>query len=66
VIDSDYRGEVIVGLFNMGCFPEIIEKNSRIAQIIFMPHYTGVFEIIAPEQASETERGAAGFGSTGR
>lgn len=66
VIDSDYRGEVIVGLMNLGGFPEIVERGNRIAQIIFMPHYIGAFEIISPENITETERGDNGFGSTGR
>lgn len=64
VIDSDYRGEIGVILFNNSDTPQTIEPNERIAQLMFMPHYTAVFEECT--NLDETERGAGGFGSTGR
>ena len=62
-IDSDYRGELKVLLVNLGDEPFIIEKNSRIAQIIVSPVTTADFE--AALVISETSRGEGGFGSTG-
>ncbi|ARO22201.1 dUTP diphosphatase [Rhizobium sp. S9] len=62
-VDSDYRGEVKVLLANLGEEPFVIERGMRIAQMVIAPvTQARVAEITA---ASETARGAGGFGSTG-
>ncbi|MBY5355588.1 dUTP diphosphatase [Rhizobium leguminosarum] len=62
-VDSDYRGEVKVLLINLGEEPFVISRGMRIAQMVIAPvTQTRVAEITA---ASETTRGAGGFGSTG-
>lgn len=63
VIDSDYRGEIMVALHNHGTAPQTVESGERIAQISFVPFYAAEFEICG--ELSETVRGAGGFGSTG-
>ena len=64
VIDSDYRGEVKVGLVNLGKESYTLYPGDRMAQIIVMQPYGGAIE--EAEELSETERGEGGFGSTGR
>ena len=63
VIDSDYRGEICVGLHNTGKEPFTVCRGDRIAQMMFMPVLAA--EFIAADTLDETERGAGGFGSTG-
>lgn len=63
VIDSDYRGEVCVGLKNDGKEPFGIAPGDRIAQLMLMPVYAA--ELIEADELDETERGMGGFGSTG-
>ena len=63
VIDSDYRGEISVGLINHGNEPFEIKRGDRIAQMMFLPVLTASF--LVAESLDETERGAGGFGSTG-
>ena len=63
VIDSDYRGEVCVGLINLSDKPFSIERGDRIAQLMFMPVLHA--EFIAAKTLDQTERGEGGFGSTG-
>ncbi len=63
VIDSDYRGEIMVALHNHGKQDRTIEPNERIAQIAIMPVTQPAFELC--ESLDETDRGAGGFGSTG-
>ena len=63
VIDSDYRGEIIVALHNHSDEPVQIMKHDRIAQIIFTPYYFA--EFTQQEALGDTKRGAGGFGSTG-
>ena len=63
VIDSDYRGEISVGLINHGSEPFEIKRGDRIAQMMFLPVLTANF--LVSETLDETERGAGGFGSTG-
>ena len=63
VIDSDYRGPVIVALHNDTNEDQIVPAGSRIAQIVFMPYYTTTFEIV--DDLDSTERADGGFGSTG-
>ena len=63
VIDSDYRGEIGVGLFNTGKEDFVIERGDRIAQMMFLPFFAA--NLIEAAELDETERGAGGFGSTG-
>lgn len=62
-IDSDYRGEVKVLLINLGDEEFLIERGMRIAQMVVAP-VTQV-RVVEVRQASGTERGSGGFGSTG-
>lgn len=64
VIDSDYRGEIHVGLMNSSRVAYTIKPQDRIAQMILMPTFMADVEEIA--ELSETARGDAGFGSTGK
>ena len=64
VIDSDYRGEVIVGLRNHGAAPFVLASGDRVAQLVLMPVLTPPVQEC--DQLDETARGAGGFGSTGR
>ena len=64
VIDSDYRGEYIVPLYNDSDLPRTVAPGDRIAQLVILPHMTAQFE--AADELPETARGAGGFGSTGR
>jgi len=63
VVDSDYRGEVIVALHNDTDEEKIIESGERIAQLVVMPYIPVKF--VEYEELSDTERGEGGFGSTG-
>ena len=64
VVDSDYRGEIIVALHNHGDEPQRIEDGERIAQIVVTPFLNAAF--VEADSLAETERGEGGFGSTGR
>ncbi|MGX1499231.1 dUTP pyrophosphatase [Labrenzia sp. MBR-25] len=63
-IDADYRGEVKVILINLGDAPFEISRGDRIAQMVIAPVLQA--DMVEVEVLSETERGAGGFGSTGR
>lgn len=63
VVDSDYRGEICVGLTNHGKEAFVIEPQMRIAQLIVMP--VCPLEPIECEELDGTARGNGGFGSTG-
>ena len=63
VIDSDYRGEICVGLVNHGQESFTIERGDRIAQLMFLPGYAAA--LLPTEDLDATNRGAGGFGSTG-
>ena len=63
-IDSDYRGEVKVILINLGNEDFTIKNGERIAQIVVAPVTLGSFQVV--DKLDETERGAGGFGSTGK
>ena len=63
IIDSDYRGEVMVALHNHGSVTQEIAHGERIAQMVIAPYIAANFEVT--EQLSDTQRGAGGFGSTG-
>ncbi len=64
VIDSDYRGEIIVALHNHSKNAQTIENGERIAQIVITPYLT--VEFSETDELSGTGRGSGGFGSTGR
>ena len=64
VIDSDYRGELMVPLYNQSDKTQIISNGDRIAQIVFTPYLKADF--FEDDNLSDTERGVGGFGSTGR
>lgn len=64
VVDSDYRGELMVALHNHGQAPQAIEDGERIAQLVITPYLTA--EFLEAETLSDTARGGGGFGSTGR
>jgi dUTP pyrophosphatase len=63
-IDADYRGEIKVILINLGDAPFEVKKGDRIAQVIFKRTVRVRWEEV--DRLPETERGAGGFGSTGR
>ena len=63
VIDSDYRGEIIVALHNHGTAEQTVADGERIAQIVFAPYYAAEFTVV--EELCDTARGEGGFGSTG-
>ena len=64
VIDSDYRGEIMVALHNHSDKPQTIGNGERIAQLVVAPFLRA--EFFQSETLGESERGAGGFGSTGR
>ncbi|MCQ2481112.1 MAG: dUTP diphosphatase [Clostridia bacterium] len=64
VIDSDYRGEICVGVINQLQEPYTINPDERIAQMVIMP--VSLIPAVEVEELDETERGAGGFGSTGK
>lgn len=64
VIDSDYRGEISVGLVNLSDKPYTVQNGERIAQLAVMP--VALPDMLEVETLTDTERGTGGFGSTGR
>ena len=64
VIDSDYRGEIMVGLTNLSEEPYTIHPGDRIAQLVVTPVVLPELERV--EELDDTSRGAGGFGSTGQ
>ena len=64
VIDSDYRGEIIVALYNHGNEQKTVENGERIAQIVITPYLTVEYE--QADELSQTDRDKGGFGSTGK
>ena len=64
VIDSDYRGEIMVALHNHSEETALIADGERIAQLVIVPYLRAEFE--ETEELGETKRGEGGFGSTGR
>ena len=63
VIDSDYRGELMIALYNQSNSNYIVENGLRIAQLVITPYIQVEFEEV--EELNSTERGQGGFGSTG-
>ena len=64
VIDSDYRGEVIVGLLNSSKEDYTVQPGERIAQMVITP--VAQVQIKVVDELDDTDRGAGGFGSTGK
>ena len=64
VIDSDYRGEILVGLQNSGDADYVIQPADRSAQLMVVPVVQAQVKMV--DQLDETQRGAGGFGSTGK
>lgn len=65
VIDSDYQGEIGIGINNRGHAPYTIGPGERICQMMFMPVTQASLHVVT-EFSQESERGAGGFGHTGR
>lgn len=63
VVDSDYRGEILVALHNDTDAQQEFQNGERIAQIVVMPYLPIDFTVVT--ELDETKRGAGGFGSTG-
>lgn len=64
VIDSDYRGEIAVGLVNLSAEDYTVMPGDRIAQLMVVPVVQPTVTLV--DELDETDRGAGGFGSTGR
>ena len=64
LIDSDYQGQVFVSLWNRGSTAFTLEPMERIAQLVVVPVVQVAFTLV--ESFDQSERGAGGFGSTGR
>lgn len=64
VVDSDYRGEIIVGIVNQYETPYTVEPGERVAQMVIMPVDLPEIEVV--EQLDDTIRGDGGFGSSGK
>jgi dUTP pyrophosphatase len=64
VIDSDYRGEVMVGLQNSGSEDYTVQPGDRIAQLAILPVFQAEIQVV--DELDATLRGAGGFGSTGK
>ena len=64
VVDSDYRGEIMVALHNHSEAVQTIDNGERIAQLVIAPYVTADF--ILSDELEDTDRGEGGFGSTGK
>ncbi len=64
VVDSDYRGEVMVALHNHSTEVRVVENGDRVAQVMFAPYLKGEFEEV--DDLEKSSRGEKGFGSTGK
>lgn len=64
VVDSDYRGEIMVALHNHSEEAQTIDSGERIAQLVIAPYVTADF--ILSDELDDTKRGEGGFGSTGK
>ena len=62
-IDADYRGEVRIGLINLGNDPFVVNRGDRIAQLVLAPVYKANIQVVTT--LDETDRGSGGFGHTG-
>ena len=64
VVDSDYRGEILVALYNHGNVAQTVENGERVAQFVITPVLTPAYVIA--DCLSDTARNQGGFGSTGK
>ena len=64
VIDADYRGEILVALYNQSDSAQVIEPYERIAQMVIVPFLAADYEEC--DDLEDTDRSTGGFGSTGR
>ena len=64
VVDSDYRGEIIVALYNHGVEAQTVEHGERVAQFVITPVLTPDYEAV--QTLTDTARNQGGFGSTGK
>ena len=64
LIDSDYQGQVLVSCWNRSSEPFTVNAGERIAQMVFVPVVRAQFEVVS--EFNETQRGAGGFGHSGR
>ena len=64
LIDSDYQGPIMVSCWNRGSVPYHLQPMERFAQLVIVPVVQAEFEVV--EQFGASDRGAGGFGSTGR
>ncbi|MFM7670036.1 MAG: dUTP diphosphatase [Betaproteobacteria bacterium] len=64
LIDSDYQGELMVSTWNRGTSTFVLNPMERLAQLVIVPVLQVAFNLV--ESFTETERGAGGFGSTGK
>lgn len=65
VIDSDYRGEIIVALRNHNIdISQMVARGDRVAQLVIVPYLVGQYEVV--DELDETVRGDGGFGSSGK
>lgn len=64
VVDSDYRGEIMVALHNHGQVSQTVEHGERIAQMVITPVLTPAYQMVS--DLNDTNRGTGGFGSTGK
>ena len=64
VIDSDYRGEIIVALHNDSNTSYCVKSHDRVAQLVIAPYIAPEIEIV--DEISDTDRGDGGFGHTGK
>ena len=64
VIDSDYRGQVMVALHNHSQEDQLVQPGERIAQLLIAPVFTPGFREV--DDLTDTDRGTGGFGSSGR
>ncbi|MBQ5743424.1 MAG: dUTP diphosphatase, partial [Clostridia bacterium] len=64
VVDADYRGEIMVALHNHSAQPQTVDAGERVAQLVVTPFLRVEFDEVS--DLSDTDRGAGGFGSTGK
>lgn len=64
IIDADYRGELSITYENVSCSDYTIFRGNRIGQLIIVP--VAMVDVVECDELSETERGAGGYGSTGK
>ena len=63
VVDSDYRGEIMVALYNQSSVEQVVEQGERVAQMVITPFLKVDYQEV--QELDSTDRGTGGFGSTG-